>query len=188
MSVRMIDIETALDDTLKEWGSDQAQRADAVMLLKSQCQMVGDLVVFRPTKTAINEPQVREWLEANKPHMLPRKYEESLADQAFLGRGNATKVQELFKQVGSMSQLDEIARRYGRKSALDSKSIGRAPEDNKGDGSQRKPDPRRNAWADESPNGEARRIAAISSLGTRVCAQLAAAAGKTISGAPLKVT
>jgi hypothetical protein len=45
MSVRMIDIETAIDDSLlKQWGADQAQRGDAVLILKSQCETNGDLV------------------------------------------------------------------------------------------------------------------------------------------------
>lgn len=175
-AVRMIDAETAIDDTLREWGANQAQRADAVALLKSQCQLQGDVVVFKPTGAAINEAATREWFEANRPHLLPRKFEESLADAAFGPRYSATKMQELVKQVGA-EQAHVIARTYGRANAFDSKSIGKAPE-SKGDD---KPD-LRNPWNDESPNGEARRIAAIRDLGTRVCAGLAKSAGKTISG------
>jgi hypothetical protein len=36
MTIRHIDVPTAIDDTLKQWGSDQAQRGDAVLLLKDQ--------------------------------------------------------------------------------------------------------------------------------------------------------
>jgi hypothetical protein len=160
-----------------------------VMILKRDCEMQGDMVIFKPTKCAIDQPPVREHLEKFKPHLLPAKFEESLADRAFLGpKLNATAVSELYKQVGSVEQLDAIARSYGRRNAFDSKSIGRTPEDNNGsNGSgERKVDPKRNAWADNSPNGEARRIAAIRSLGTKVCAGLARAAGKDLAGRPLR--
>jgi hypothetical protein len=49
-----------------------------------------------------------------------------------------------------------------------------------------KVDPRKNCFCDDSPAGEGRRIAAIKALGAKACAGLALAAGRTITGQPLR--
>lgn len=188
MTVRTIDIPTSIDDTLAGWGSDMMQRADAVQVLAPFCKKTGDNVVFNlPDGTAvpIDSDDVRAYLEKNKPHLLPRKFESSLADQAFLGRGNRTKMQELVREVG-IDQAHKIARTYGRKNAFDAATIGTAPTDDDGGNAKSKKDKSTNPWLDDSAAGEARRIAVIKSLGTKVAAGLAKSAGKDIAGRPLR--
>jgi len=127
--MRSIDIPTGIDEVFKTFESNDAQRADAIAVLTSQCAMVGDICIFQPTNTDIFDPAARKWIETNKPHLLPPKFERSLADRAFAD-GSLKARGELLDQVGE-KELQRIAQQYGLKSAHDTRR-GKSPE---------KPDP-----------------------------------------------
>jgi hypothetical protein len=119
-----IDTETGLDDFFKAQGSSEAQRADAIAVLKSQCAMTGDVVTLTATGEALDSEASRKWLQANKPHLLPPVYERSLAERAFVD-GNLSARGALVKQVG-LIEANKIAESYGLKSATDTRR-GTAP-------------------------------------------------------------
>jgi hypothetical protein len=168
---------------LAKLGANDIQQQDGGALLPRYLEQRNGLTVVKATGVALDTDQGHEWLRTEKPHLLPRAFEESLADAAFLGTYNATKMQELSRTV-TPDELNAIARSYGRKSAFDSKP----PEDRTDirKGRSASGDPKRNAWLDQSPQGEARRIAALSSLPTKVCQEFAAAAGVDLAGRPLR--
>src|SRR5580658_6887127 len=102
-----IDIPTGIDEFLKAHGSTEAQRADAIAVLASQCAMSGDVVTLKATGEAIDSATSIKWLQTNKPHLLPPVYERSLADRAFVD-GNLSARGALVKQVG-LTEANRIA-------------------------------------------------------------------------------
>src|SRR6202051_2284535 len=124
-----IDIPTGIDEFLKTQGSTDAQRADAIAVLTSQCTMVGDVVTLTATGEAIESKASREWFQTNKPHLLPPVYERSLADRAFID-GNLGARAALVKQIGK-PEADKIAQRYGFCSAPHTRR-GAAPTEPEG--------------------------------------------------------
>jgi hypothetical protein len=185
---RHLDVPTCIDETLAEWGSTESQRADALIVLPKYCEMVGDKVYLKEINRPLDSKEAREWIQEFKSHLLPRAYEPRLADQAFLGLGNASKMQELARQVG-LEQAHEIAKGYGKRDAFDRKTIGRTPEERDAMAARAeraKTDPRKNPWADTTADGERRRIEAIRALGSKVASELARAANVDLAGRPLR--
>jgi hypothetical protein len=119
-----IDIDTGLDEFFKAQGSSEAQRADAIAVLKSQCAMTGDVVTLTATGEALDSEASRKWLQTNKPHLLPPVYERSLAERAFID-GNMTARTSLVKQIGK-AEADKLAQQYGLRSVSDTRR-GTAP-------------------------------------------------------------
>jgi hypothetical protein len=113
-----IDVETGLDEFFKAQGSTEAQRADAIAVLKNQCSMVSGVVILTATGDALDTDNSKKWIFEHKPHLLPPKFERSLADRAFID-GNMTARGELVKQLGK-KEADKIAEQYGLRSSLDS--------------------------------------------------------------------
>jgi hypothetical protein len=175
--VMAIDIETGLDEFFKAQGSSDAQRADAIAVLASQCAMVGDAVTLKATGEAIESEASRKWLADNKPHLLPPVYERSLADRAFVD-GNLSARGALVKQVG-MTEANKIAESYGLKSATDTKR-GKAPADStpekeKGNGAQHRNNPFHKSNWNISAQGKLLRA-----VGPEKCAAIANAVGSKI--------
>jgi hypothetical protein len=78
-----IDVPTGLDDFFKAQGSTEAQRADAIAVLKNECGMVSGVVILTPTGETLDSDKSKAWIAEHKPHLLPPKFERSLADRAF---------------------------------------------------------------------------------------------------------
>jgi hypothetical protein len=133
-----IDIDTGLDEFFKAQGSSEAQRADAIAVLKSQCAMTGDVVTLMATGEALDSEASRKWIADHKPHLLPPVYERSLAERAFVD-GNGMARNALVKQVGK-AEADKIAQQYGLKSAHDTRR-GTAPTRADDDAGKKNSDP-----------------------------------------------
>lgn len=114
-----IDIPTAIDTVFTTFESSDAQRADAIAILSKDCAMVGEICVFQPTQTDIADPKAKEWIAKNKPHLLPRQYERSLADRAFAD-GNLSARALLLAQVGEQ-EANAVAATYGLRSFTDTR-------------------------------------------------------------------
>ena len=78
-----IDIRSGIDDAFKKFDANDSQRADAVLVLASECEMVGDDCILKATREPIESDASRKHLEELKPHLFPPKFERSLADRAF---------------------------------------------------------------------------------------------------------
>ena len=121
-----IDITTGIDDAFKLFESTEQQRSDAVLVLKGLCTMSGDDCILKETGEPIGSDASKAWLEKFKPHLLPRKFERSLADRAFAD-GNMTARTTLLRQVGK-EEADRIAQQYDLRDVSDSRR-GTAPVD-----------------------------------------------------------
>jgi hypothetical protein len=173
-------IQEKISDVLAAAGSNEVQRVDGMAMLPRYLEMRGTgEVVDRET----GEPFGFEWIKTNKAFLLPPQHNPSEADAAFLST-NVTKRAAFAREVG-IDEANRVARtNYGLKDIYD-KRVGTLPGERKDDDAPRKPDARKNPWADDSPAGEVRRISAIKALGTKVCGQLAAACNVDIAGRPL---
>jgi hypothetical protein len=172
-----IDIPTGIDEFLKAEGSTDAQRADAIAVLASQCTMSDDVVTLKATGEALDSEASRAWLQTNKPHLLPPIYERSLADRAFED-GNLGARMALVKDVG-MTEANRIAQSYGLKSATDTKR-GKAPTEpegkkKNGDGAQHRNNPFHKSNWNISAQGKLLRA-----VGPEKCAAIANAVGSKI--------
>lgn len=164
--------------------SDDARRADAKLILAPLCEHRNGMTVLKPAgNVALDQPAAMEWLKANKPHLLPPTFENNLADKAFVGTGNKTAVAELSRQM-TMADLTKLAQSYGKRTPWDTKPGVRPNGHDAGD-DKGKPNKSTNPWADDSPGAQTRRVSIIKSLGTKVAADMAKAAGRTIGGQPL---
>ena len=172
-----IDIPTGIDEFLKAEGSTEAQRADAIAVLASQCAMDGDVVTLKATGEALDSEASRKWLQTNKPHYLPPVFEVNLADQAFLGAGNKTKAQELVKQIG-LAEATKIAERYGKRTPWDTKP-GTAPAEPEGKRKNGTADHRNNPWHSSNWNISAQGKL-LRAVGTDKAAAIARSVGSTI--------
>jgi hypothetical protein len=175
--VMAIDIATGIDEFLKAQGSTDAQRADAIAVLASQCTMAGDVVTLKATGEAIESDASREWFQTNKPHLLPPLFERSLADRAFID-ANLGARGALVKQVG-MTEANRIAQSYGLRSATDTRR-GTAPTEPKrkkknSDGA----DHSKNPWHATAWN-ISRQGSVLRALGPEKAAALAASVGSRI--------
>jgi hypothetical protein len=172
-----IDIPTGLDEFFKAQGSTEAQRQDAIAIMASKCGMVSGVVILTATGEALDSDNSRKWIEANKPHLLPPRFERSLADRAFAD-GNVTARGELLKQVGATEAL-RIAQSYGLKSVHDT-ARGKAPTavpngGQKPNGADHKNNPFHASNWNVSKQG-----ALLRAIGTEKCAAIAASVGSRI--------
>jgi hypothetical protein len=112
----------------------------------------------------------------------------ALERQAFEGKGNASARAKLVRSIGQEA-ADAAAVRYGLRGVGDFASKGTAPAvtDDKGGDDKSKDDKSTNPWRlPPGPEGDAKRAAAIRSLGPRVCAGLAKACSVDLAGRPLR--
>jgi hypothetical protein len=175
-AMKAADIDKGIDAFFQAQGSSEAQRADAIAVLHSQCAASGDDVVLTATGEILDSDASRAWLQAHKPHLLPPVYERSLADRAFVD-GSITARGALVKQIG-MDEANKLAERYGLRSVSDTRR-GTAPtrddDANKKDAGRHRNNPfHRSNW---NITAQARLLKAV---GPAKCAQIAAAVGATI--------
>jgi hypothetical protein len=182
----MTDIATSVRAAIKQFGGTDAQADDAALVL--ECGMVGGVATLIATGTALNDPKSKQWLETNKPHLLPAKFERSLADRAFLD-GNISARGTLVREVGQQ-EATRIAQNYGLKTLHDTK---RGTRPDAVDGSEKKngtADHRNNPWSNHQNNVDGRgRFTAnaltrqgqiVKSLGLDKAAQMARAVNSSV--------
>lgn len=172
-----IDIPTGIDEFFKAQGSSDAQRADAIAVLTNECIMLADVVTLRATGEALDAEASRKWIAEHKPHLLPPKYERSLADRAFVD-GNVTARGALVKQLG-MTEADKLAQQYGLHGVSDPRR-GAAPSQD--DGTKKNGDPARhkNNPFHKSNWNVSKQGALLKAVGPEKCAAIAAAVGSRI--------
>ena len=171
-----IDIETGLDEFFKAQGSSEAQRQDAIDVLKGQCSMIGNIVALSATAESLDSEKSKLWIAQHKPHLLPPKFERSLADRAFAD-GSLAARGELLKQVGPQ-EMDKIAKSYGLKSAHDTKRGTAAAGSGEKKGSNAA-DHKNNPWHRSNFN-VTEQGAILRALGPEKAAALARAVGSHI--------
>jgi hypothetical protein len=163
-----------IDDAFAAWGSDDARRADAALVLAPRCERRGNVTVLRDTNTAINTPQARDWIAQTRPHLLPPEHETSLADRAFV-QGNVTARGQLAREL-NIADLDRLAQSYGLR---DHKDFSKGTRPN-GNGGEHKPKPdRENPWSREGFN-LTRQGQLVRAMGLEKAAAMARAAGSYI--------
>jgi len=168
------DVPTAIRETLSRYGSNDAQTADATLVLAKDFGMVKGAVVHIATGAEITTPEVKAWLEANKPHLLPPKFERSLADRAFID-GSLRARGELVAQVGE-AEANKIAQRYGLRTFFDTRR-GKLPAD--AIGKPNGADHSKNPWHKSNWN-ISKQGALLRAVGEEKAAQIAASVGSRI--------
>jgi len=171
-----IDIPTGLDEFFKAQGSTDAQRADAIAILQSQCTMVGDVVTLKATGEALDSEASRKWIAEHKPHLLPPKFERSLADRG-IADGNVTARGELLKQVG-YAEATRLAQKYGLKTVHDT-ARGKPPVSQEKNNTRNGADLANNPWHRSNFN-VTRQGVLLRAIGPEKCAAIAASVGSRI--------
>jgi hypothetical protein len=166
-----IDLQTGIDEAFAKLGSTEGQRADAVLVLASRCSMQGDAVILNETGLPIDDAKSKAWIETNKPHLLPPKFEQSLADRAFLD-GNVTARGQLLREVGE-AEATRIAQQYGLKNLADTRRGARPAGANEG---KRNGKDRNNPWLADQWN-VSRQGNVVRTLGVEAATRIASAAG-----------
>lgn len=177
----VLDVNSGLDEFFKAQGSTEAQRTDAIAVLKDKCGLVGGIVVLLATGEAIDADKSRKWIADNKPHLLPPVFESSLADRAFIGAGNKSAAAELVKQVG-MKEATKIAEGYGKRTPWDTKP-GKAPARADDDSTKKKSgnghDRASNPFSKEGWS-ISKQGSLLRAVGVEKCAAIAASVGSRI--------
>jgi hypothetical protein len=170
-----IDIPTGLDEFFKAQGSTEAQRQDAIAILQDKCGMVAGVVILTATGETLDAENSKKWIAEHKPHLLPPKFERSLADRAFAD-GNVTARGGLLKSVG-YAEATKIAQSYGLKSVHDT-ARGKPPvmdDGKKPNGADHKNNPfHASNW------NLTRQAALLRAVGAEKCAAIAASVGSKI--------
>lgn len=178
-----------INKVLQDAGSDDAQRADAALMLPRYLEIRnGECVV-----TDTGKPFTKEWVATHKSFLLPRAFEASLAERAFIGRSPAARV-DLLRQVGT-DAADAIAKSFGLKGHDDYSRAGKKPVE---DADKDKSKPSNNPFLKlRDPKTGAINVAVQEQIntmirtpgplgGTRFVSGLAKAAGVTLDGRPLR--
>ena len=170
-----IDIPTGIDEAMTKLGSSEAQRQDAVLVLAPLCERVADVVVLKATRAGLEAAESKAWLDKHKPHLLPPKFERSLADRAFLDGGNLTARGALLREVGE-AEANRIAQSYGLRNMADTRRgtrpEGASEEHSKPNGKDRSANPWRAGQWNISEQGRL-----VRALGVEKAAQIAASVG-----------
>src|ERR1700691_2054704 len=95
----------AILSALRACGSNEQQLADAVLVLGNRVTEKGGAFFYNDKNShdvpLDNESAFKRTMQEEKPHLLPRAFESSLADRAFID-GNLRARQELIAQVGEL--------------------------------------------------------------------------------------
>lgn len=142
----LVDVPTAIYESPVFAESSDAQREDAAIVLRDQCEITDDVLILKPTRAPFDAPESRKWMEQNRPHLLPPRFERSLADRSFLD-GNITARGQLVREVGS-AEADKIAQSYGLKNVGDTRR-GARPEGASSDDKPKSGDSARNPWSND---------------------------------------
>jgi hypothetical protein len=133
----------AILSALRACGSDDKQLADAVLVLGIRVTEKGG-AFFYNDKNSHDVPldnigAFKRTMQDEKPHLLPRAFESSLADRAFID-GSLAARGELIKQVGEL-EANRIAKTYGLTGLGDTRRARAAQTDDV------KRDSGKNPWA-----------------------------------------
>ncbi len=156
-----------------------AQRADAVIILSRDCRVSDGKVILVDTGEPLDSEASIAWIVENKPHLVPAKYERSLADRAFID-GSLKARGDLVKEVGK-KEADRIAETYGLRSSHDT-ARGKPPlaEKRSDDASNKKPtDHSKNPWHRSNFN-ITRQGQIFNALGAEKAAAMARSVGSRI--------
>jgi hypothetical protein len=100
---------------LRACGSDDKQLADAVLVLGARVTEKGGAFFYNDKNShdvpLDNVSAFKRAMQDEKPHLLPRQFESSLADRAFLD-GSLKARAELIAQIGEL-EANRIAKTYG---------------------------------------------------------------------------
>jgi hypothetical protein len=177
--------DAAITAALKALGSNDSQVADAVLVLGSRVTEKSGQFFYNDKSShdipLDNLSAFKRTMADEKPHLLPRAFESSLADRAFID-GNMTARGELIKQVGEL-EATRIAKTYGLTGVGDTRRAHAAQTDDA------KRDSGKNPWAFSPQNTDERgrynasaltRQAALVKANLTGAAEIAAAVGSKI--------
>jgi hypothetical protein len=175
----------AIKAAFAAFGSNEIQTADAVTVLGSRVTEKGGAFFYNDAQShdvAIdNLSAFKKTMQAEKPHLLPRAFEASLADRAFLD-GNLSARGQLIREVGEV-QAHKIALSYGLTGVGDTKRARAAHTDEIKRGGENNP------WSDHPSNLDRNgrytanaigRQAALVKINETAAAEIAAAVGNKI--------
>ena len=167
-------------------GSDDKQLADAVLVLGSRVTEKSGKFFYNDADShdvpLDNLTAFKATMTKEKPHLLPRAFESSLADRAFID-GNLQARAELIRTVGEL-EATRIAKSYGLNGVGDTRRARAAETDEVKRGGDSK-----NPWANTPQNTDAKgrytanaltRQAALVRANEKGAAEIAAAVGSKI--------
>ncbi len=182
-----LDTPSAIDEVFASWGSTEAQRQDAVAVLARDFTEQNGAVIHKETGKPIEDTSVREFYTERKPHLLPPKFERSLADRAFLD-SNITARGQLAKEIGEVAAT-RLAQSYGLRGLADTRR-GTAPATGDDDAGKKNDVGKTNPWSAHADNVDkhgrytaaamGKQSSIVRSLGAAKGAELASAAGTFI--------
>jgi hypothetical protein len=118
-----MDKSQAIIETMRACGSSDAQVLDAVTVLSAKITEKNGQFFYNDSEShdvpLDNLSAFKRAMEAEKPHLLPRAFESSLADRAFIDGSLAARA-ELRAQVGEI-EATKIAKQYGLSGLGDTK-------------------------------------------------------------------
>jgi hypothetical protein len=176
----------AILNALRACGSDDKQLADAVLVLGSRVTEKGGAFFYNDKSShdvpLENVSAFKRTMQDEKPHLLPRAFESSLADRAFID-GSLVARAELIRTVGEL-EATRIAKSYGLNGVGDTRRARAAETDEVKRGGDSK-----NPWANTPQNTDAKgrfsanaltRQAALVRANEKGAAEIAAAVGSKI--------
>jgi hypothetical protein len=186
MASTFIDRETAIHETWKSFGADEGRTQDAAALLVSDFKITDGLVTHLETGFAIDDPRVRAFYQKTRPHLMPPQFEQSLADKAYLGKGNKTTVSILERELGKAANL-KLAQSYGLDTPWSTKNGVRPEGAEAGTKKNGTEDHRNNPWSEIGWN-VTKQGQCVRAMGMEKAAALAAACNSRIGATkPTKV-
>jgi len=176
----------AILSALRACGSDEKQIADALIVLGSHVTEKAGKFFYNDADShdvpLDNLTAFKATMTKEKPHLLPRQFESSLADRAFRD-GSLRARQELILQIGEL-EAGRIAKQYGLNGVGDTRRTRAAETDEVKRGGDSK-----NPWSHTPQNTDQRgrytanaltRQAALVKANEKGAAEIAAAVGSKI--------
>jgi hypothetical protein len=175
----------AIKAAFAAFGSNEIQAADAVLVLGSRVTEKSGAFFYNDAQShdvpLDNFGAFKKTMQAEKPHLLPRAFESSLADRAFID-GNLSARGQLIREVGEVA-AHKIALSYGLSGIGDTRRARAAQTDEIKKGNANNP------WADTPQNCDRNgrytanaigRQAALVKANEKGAAEIAAAVGNKI--------
>ena len=143
---------TTKDEAIKAafaaFGSNEIQTADAVLVIGSRVTEKGGAFFYNDAGShdvpLDNLSAFKKTMQAEKPHLLPRAFESSLADRAFID-GNLSARAQLIREIGEL-EAARVAKSYGLTGIGDTRRAKAAETDNIKRGGANNP------WSDAPQN------------------------------------
>ena len=175
----------AIKNAFQTFGSTEIQTADAMTVLASRVVERGGAYFYNDASShdvpLDNLSAFKATMQKEKPHLLPRQFESSLADRAFID-GNLRARGELVAQVGEL-EAARITKSYGLNGVGDTRRARAAQTDEIKRGGANNP------WSDSPQNVDRTgrytaaaigRQAALVKANEKGAAEIAAAVGNKI--------